>query len=42
MWSWHYNWFPGCPVDPFDTEPGRNELFNPQVVATITESLPTQ
>ena len=29
MWSWHYNWFPSGPVDPFDTEPGRNEVFNP-------------
>lgn len=29
MWSWHYNWFPNGPVDPFDTSPGANDLFDP-------------
>jgi len=29
MWSWHYNWYPNGPVDPFDTSPGPNPLFDP-------------
>jgi para-nitrobenzyl esterase len=29
MWSWHYNWYPNGPVDPFDTSPGPNALFDP-------------
>ena len=29
MWSWHYNWFPSGPADPFDTSPGANDLFDP-------------
>jgi para-nitrobenzyl esterase len=29
MWSWHYNWFPSGAVDPFDTSPGPNDLFDP-------------
>jgi para-nitrobenzyl esterase len=29
MWSWHYNWYPNGPVDPFGTSPGPNALFDP-------------
>jgi para-nitrobenzyl esterase len=29
MWSWHYNWYPNGPVDPFDTSPGPNVVFDP-------------
>lgn len=29
MWSWHWNWYPNASVDPFDTAPGPNPLFDP-------------
>lgn len=29
MWSWHWNWYPNASVDPFDTAPGPNSLFDP-------------
>ena len=31
MWSWHYNWFPSGPADPFDTSPGPNDVFDPMM-----------
>jgi carboxylesterase type B len=31
MWSWHWNWYPNSSVGPFDTSPGPNPLFDPQM-----------
>ena len=29
LWSWHYNWYPNASVNPFDTSPGPNLVFDP-------------
>ncbi len=29
MWSWHWNWYPNAGVEPFDTSPGPNAVFDP-------------